>query len=97
MSTSRVSVGLKRLIILVLFGVFIAQFYRVSVSKQIIMKEISLTILDLYLKATSKFCDGLLGTVIEYDSSISDIQAPSVSVCPVEKKWLSDTKVSFNI
>ena len=37
--------------------------------------------------------DGLLGTVIEYNSSISEIQAPSVSVCPVEKKWLSGAKV----
>ena len=52
--------------------------------------------LTFFLKAASKLFDGLLGTVIEYNSSISEIQAPSVSVCPIERKWLL-TKVNINL
>ena len=48
-----------------------------------------------FIQAALKLFDGQLGTVIEYNSSISELQAPSVSVCPIEKKWLSGTKVNI--
>jgi hypothetical protein len=31
--------------------------------------------------------DGLLGTVIEYDST-DELQFPSISICPFEFKWI---------
>ena len=56
----------------------------------------SFMLFEIYLQATSKFFDGLLGTLIEYNSSISEVEAPSVSVCPIEKKWLSGAKVKLS-
>ena len=67
---------------------FIAQLYRVSF---FLASFIFST--PFLLQAADKFFDGQLGTVIEYNSSISEIRAPSVSVCPIEKKWLLGAQV----
>ena len=94
MDKSRASVGLKRLFVLVLFGFLIRNLYLVCFPINCHLLKTHTSSDFFSLKAAEKFFDGQLGTVIEYNSSISEIQAPSVSVCPYEKKWLSGTKVN---
>ena len=90
MNQSQPSVVLKRLVVLVLAGLLIRNLYQVRINKFSFINKFW-TILS-WFKASSKFFDGLLGTVIEYESP-SEIQAPSVSICPVEREWLSGEKV----
>ena len=51
----------------------------------------------LFSQASCKFIGGELTTLVEYDTSVSELRPPSVSVCPVEGKVVSNAKVGTEL